>query len=86
MDKEKQLATTITEALNGCFDPKLFCEAMSTEHKCLQSEFTNLCLNWLEQCRKMYNENKYDDRNKHACMMGKALMDYIDSVNFMKEV
>ena len=84
--KEKQLATTITDALNGCFDPKIFCEAMSREHRTLQHDFTNLCLNWLAQCRKMYNEGNYDGRNEHACLMGKALWDYIDSDKFMKEV
>lgn len=84
VEKEKQLATTITDALNGMFNSKKFCEAMSREHRALQSDFTNLCLNWLEQCRKMYNEGNYDGRNEHACLMGKALWDYIDSDKFMK--
>jgi hypothetical protein len=84
VEKEKQLAITITDALNGCFDPKVFCEAMSREHRTLQHDFTNLCLNWLDQCRKMYNEDNYDGRNEHACLMGKALWDYIDSDKFMK--
>lgn len=85
VSKEKQLATTITDAINGSFDPKVFCEAMSTEHRYLQYEFTNLCLNWLKQCRNMYNEGRYDGRNEHACLMGKAIWDYIDSDKFMKE-
>ena len=83
-NKEKQLASTITDALNGCFDPKIFCEAMSREHRYLQHEFTNLCLNWLAQCRNMCNEGNYDGRNEYACLMGKALWDYIDSDKFMK--
>lgn len=82
--KEKQLAITITDAINGMFDPKIFCEAMSREHRTLQHDFTNLCLNWLDQCRKMYNEGNYDGRNEHACLMGKTLWDYIDSDQFMK--
>lgn len=84
MDKEKQLATTITDAINGMFDPKDFCEAMSKEHRYLQHEFTNLCLNWLKQCRSMYDEGRYDGRNENACLMGKAIWDYIDSDKFMK--
>lgn len=83
--KEKQLVATITDAINGMFDPKGFCEAMSKEHRYLQYEFTNLCLNWLKQCRNMYNEGRYDGRNEHACLMGKAIWDYIDSDKFMKE-
>lgn len=84
VEKEKQLAATITDAINGMFNPKVFCEAMSKEHRALQHDFTNLCLNWLDQCRKMYNEGNYDGRNEHACLMGKALWDYIDSDKFMK--
>lgn len=84
MVKERQLATTITDAINGCFDHKVFCESMSREHRYLQYEFTNLCLNWLAQCRKMYNEGNYDGRNEYACKMGKELWDYIDSDKFMK--
>ena len=82
--KEKQLATIITDAINGSFDHKVFCESMSREHRYLQYEFTNLCLNWLAQCRKMYNDGNYDGRNEYACKMGKELWDYIDSDKFMK--
>lgn len=83
--KEKQLAATITDAVNGTFNTKAFCEEMSKEHRYLQYEFTNLCLNWLKQCRDMYNEGRYDLRNEHACLMGKAIWDYIDSDKFMKD-
>ena len=85
MVKERQLATTITDAINGSFDRKAFCEAMSKEHRALQYDFTNLCLEWLKQCREMHNEGRYDGRNEHACLMGKAIWDYIDSDKFMKE-
>lgn len=75
-NREKQLATTITDAINGCFDNKAFCEAMSREHRQLQYDFTNMCLAWLDECRKMYEEERYDDRNEYACKIGKILMDY----------
>lgn len=82
--KEKQLAIVITDAINGNFNFQTFCEAMSREHRTLQHEFTNLCLAWLKQCRSMYEDDNYDGRNEHACLMGKALWDYIDSDKFMK--
>ena len=73
---EKELASTITDAINGCFDNRLFCEAMSREHRQLQDDFTNMCLAWLDECRKMYEEEHYDARNEYACKTGKILMDY----------
>lgn len=85
VEKEKQLAVTITDALNGCFNNKAFAEQMSREHRTLQSEFTTLCLEWLLKCREMYETDNYDGRNEHSCRMGKALWDYIDSDKFMKE-
>lgn len=75
-DIEKQLATTIADVLNGHFDNREFCEAMSREHRRLQYDFTNMCLAWLDECRKMYEEERYDGRNEYACKMGKILMDY----------
>ena len=74
--KEKQLVTHITDNLNSGISNKLFCESMSREHRYLQSEFTNLCLWWLEKCRDMYNEGNYDGRNEYACKAGKMLMDF----------
>lgn len=76
--KEKQLATTITDAINGAFDYKAFVEQMSREHRTLQADFTTLCLEWLRKCREMYEEDNYDGRNKYACQTGKMLMDYIE--------
>ena len=43
-EKEKHLASTITDALNPGINKKAFCEAMSHEHRFLQQEFTTLCI------------------------------------------
>lgn len=77
-EKEKQLAITITNAINGSFNYKAFVEQMSREHRTLQSDFTTLCLEWLLKCREMYEDDNYDGRNKYACQTGKVLMDYIE--------
>ena len=84
-EKEKQLAGQITDAINGSFNNKAFCEAMSREHRYLQWEFTELCVSWLNQCRTMYEEGNYDGRNEFACKFGKVVMDYVESNKFMKE-
>ena len=76
--KEKQLATHITNEINCIFDYKKFVEQMSREHRTLQSDFTTLCLEWLNKCREMYEDDNYDGRNEHACRTGKMLMDYLD--------
>ena len=77
VEKEKQLATTITDALNGRFGSKEFCEAMSREHRYLQNEFTRLCLEWLEKCSEMYEQGNYDGRNEFSCKIGKEFMNFI---------
>ena len=77
--KEQQLATTITDAINGLFSAKDFCKAMSREHRALQYDFTTLCLTWLDQCREMYNNGNYDARNEGACRTAKILMDHLDN-------
>lgn len=82
VEKEKQLAIHITNTLNGSFDNKKFVERMSIEHRTLQSEFTSLCLDWLLKCREMYEEDRYDGRNEHACRSGKVLMDYLEKGEF----
>lgn len=82
MEKEKQLAITITDAINGSFNNKKFVEQMSKEHRTLQSEFTSLCLDWLLKCREMYEDNRYDGRNELACRSGKVLMDYLEKGDF----
>ena len=84
--KEKQLATTITDAINGLFDQQKFCDAMSKEHRALQYDFTNLCLNWLARCSDMYDDGNYDARNELACILGKTLINYMKSDDFTKGV
>lgn len=82
VEKEKQLAITITDAINGSFSNKKFVEQMSREHRTLQADFTTLCLDWLLKCREMYEEENYDGRNHLACKSGKVLMDYLEKGDF----
>ncbi len=76
--REKQLASHITDAINGSFNYKIFAEQMSHEHRSLQYDFTMLCIEWLRKCREMYEEDNYDGRNEYACKTGKILMDKLE--------
>lgn len=76
--KEKRVAGTIADAINGRFSKKEFCEAMSREHRYLQSEFTDLCIWWLEKCAEMYEQGNYDDRNKYGCQVGKQITEFLN--------
>ena len=78
INKEKQLAGIITDAMNGRFSKREFCEAMSREHRYLQYEFTELCIWWLEKCAEMYEQNNYDGRNKYACEVGKKITEFLN--------
>ena len=77
-EKEKQLAGTITDAINGSFSKKEFCEAMSKEHRYLQYEFTELCIWWFEKLAEMYEQENYDGRNNFACKIGKEITEFLN--------
>ena len=76
--KEKQLAGQITDALNGRFSKKDFCDAMSREHRTLQEEFTELCVWWFEQLAEMHKRGNYDLRNKYSCELGRDITEFIN--------
>ena len=78
INKEKQLAGIITDAMNGRFSKREFCDAMSREHRYLQGEFTELCVWWLEKLADMYDQGNYDGRNKYACQLGKQITEFLN--------
>ena len=75
-EKEKQLAGAITDAINGRFSKKAFCEAMSREHRTLQDEFTELCIWWFKKLAEMYEQGNYDERNRCGCELGKEFTEW----------
>ena len=76
---EKELATVIADSLNSFgFNVGKFTEEMSKEHRYLQAEFMQLCLEWLHKCRELYEEERYDGRNEYACKTGKKLIDFLE--------
>lgn len=70
--REENLVKVISGEMNAFgFKKDKFCEEMSKEHRYLQSEFTELCISWLEKCAEMYDKGRYDGRNEVACKFGK---------------
>lgn len=73
MEKYKKLAGEITDALNPFgFDQQAFNQAMSTEHRTLQQNFTRMCLGWIEHCAS--EEYRTDLRNEGSAEISKKLI------------
>ena len=66
--KEKLLAEAIGDGVNAlAFSPKLFCDAMSRQHRTLQQSFTRICFAWINHLAGL-KENEYDGRNEASVL------------------
>lgn len=73
-EEAQQLADKVTDWLNGSnHNIQHFFTAMDREHRYLQGEFANLCVEYLLHCAKP--EYRYDPRNSQAAVFGR-LMEY----------
>lgn len=73
-EEAQQLADTVTNWLNcSSHNIQHFFTAMDREHRYLQGEFANLCVEYLLHCAKP--EYRYDPRNSQAAVFGR-LMEY----------
>lgn len=71
-DTSKKIADTITTELNSfSFNAKDVAQAMTSEHKTLQQNFTRLCVEWLKVCGS--DDYRYDDRNEASHTIGKKV-------------
>ena len=74
MNDSKKLANEITNYLSTFGDKsEEFNNAMSTEHRTLQQNFTRLVLGWVEHVAS--NEYRHDGRNEASHNTCKQLMD-----------
>ena len=73
-ESAKQTANAVTDYLNNFSRNKNsdFIEAMNTEHRTLQQDFTRLCLDWLEHCSK--NDYPRDLRNEASHDISKKVI------------
>jgi len=73
-NNQTEFASKITDGVNGnIFNQKEFNEAMSTEHRTLQQNFTRMCLGWMEHLAEL-PDNRVDLRNKASVETAKKLM------------
>ena len=59
------------------FDKKAFCELFTKEHRTIQQNFTELCIQWIMTCAD--DSYRYDLRNEDSHIRCKALVDSVDS-------
>lgn len=85
LKKAKNVTNGVTDYLNNFRQKELnevFCEAMSSEHRTLQQNFTSLCLAWVEhigQQDTQFKNRNIDGRNEYSNKICGEI------VNFMKE-
>ena len=73
MSKNTENVRKVSDMLNSfSFDPELFCEEFSKEHRTIQQKLTRLCIHWLCTCAS--DDYRYDGRNEASHKLAKALM------------
>lgn len=75
--KEELLVQQITDSVNGRFDSKTFCDAMSTEHRTLQQSFMReIVVPWIR--RAASDDYRTDMRNEATHNLAKQLKKVLD--------
>lgn len=76
--REQDAADTISSLLNTfSFNHKEFCKAMCDEHRTLQQQFTEMCLQWIRTCAS--DDYRYDGRNEYSHNMCKEIVTAYDN-------
>lgn len=70
-DKNQEVASAISTAVNCYCDTKKVAEYMTYEHRTLQQTFTKVCVEWLKALSTMEH---YDERNAASVKLAKSLM------------
>ena len=74
MPDMKRNAEEVSNMLNSMsFNPELFCQEMSREHRTIQQNFTRLCLAWIKTCAS--EDYRHDERNRASHVKCKAIVD-----------
>ena len=53
---------------------------MANEHRYLQNEMFKVCLAYIKQLAKAYENNSYDLRNEWACMTSFRIQGFIETL------
>ena len=67
--------------VNGkCHNINNVAELMANEHRYLQNEMFKVCLAYIKQLAKAYENNSYDLRNEWACMTSFRIQGFIETL------
>lgn len=82
-ESERNLARTITDAVNGSFNFNAFCEEMSLEHRTLQQNFMrDIVVPWINYAASEdYKKYCTDARNEATHELAKNLKEVLDHSN-----
>jgi len=73
-EKSFEIAEELSDLVNNfSFDARFFCDAMATQHRTLQQNFTRLLMNWVEYCAS--DNYRFDGRNEGTKNLCKKLSD-----------
>jgi len=80
MADPKEVAKAVSSMVNtfGNQNRKDFIEQMSVEHRTLQQQFTQLCMDWLSHCDGLRQSKQYDGRNEASMNIGNTLFDFME--------
>ena len=75
-DKDEAFVEYFTRFVNGQMSsPKKIGEALSNQHRYLQSMMMKVCLSFIAHLADNYDKNLYDARNKTACEQAYFMID-----------
>lgn len=75
---DELFARQFSEFVNGKMNkPEHVAEQMAKDHRYLQQEMFKVCLEYIEQLYKSYQNNFYDPRNEWACKMSNSIIEHL---------
>ena len=77
--KDEWFARTFGDFVNGrmCSARKV-AEAMARDHRYLQGQMFNVCLEYMKVLAENYEKGYYDPRNEYACKTSKRIVEFLD--------
>ena len=79
--RDTEIVKAVSNYVNGMgSDYAEFARLMSYEHRTLQQNFTNLCIEWLKQ---LANTTNYDLRNESSVKFAQSIQDKLVELPFI---
>ena len=82
-DNDDVFARFFGNFVNGkCHSKKKVAERMCREHRYLQNEMFKVCLEYIKQLAKNFDNGFYDGRNEYACETSKKIINYFNEIDY----